>query len=172
MLTSLSSSKTEFACIFYDVFDVGGFAGSSRLEVSLLFLLVAVLMLPVVLFPTSLSLLNSELICRSYGSSCFLECGFCQGPSGSTMVPSGSTAEGSQVAVPLRSGSTGGDSAAVLPLAYHVPTASIRGVFFCVGLCGTSLRQYRSLAGVPPFLRGSTARFPLSLSLGCVWSQR
>ena len=118
LMTSLSSSKTEFACIFYDVFIVGGFAGSSRLEVSLLFLLVAVLMLPVVLFPTSLSLLNSELICRSYGSSCFLECGFCQGPSDSTMVPSGSTAEGSQAAVPLRSSSTGGDSAAVLPLAY------------------------------------------------------
>jgi len=101
----------------------------------------SVLMLLVVLFPTSLSLLNSELICRSYGSSCFLECGFCQGPSGSTVVPSGSTAEGSQAAVPLRSGSTGGDSAAVLPLAYQVPTASFRGVFFCVGLCGTSLRQ-------------------------------
>ena len=102
--------------------------------------LLAVLMLLVVLFPTSLSLLNSELICRSYGNSCFLECGFCQGPSGSTVVPSGSTAEESQAAVPLRSGSTGGDSAAVLPLAYQVPTTLIRGVFFCVGLCGTSLR--------------------------------
>ena len=51
LMTSLSSSKTEFACIFYDVFDVGGFA---------------VLMLLVVLFPTSLSLLNLELTCRSY----------------------------------------------------------------------------------------------------------
>ena len=39
LMTSLSSSKPEFACIFYDVFDVGGFAGSSRLEVSLLYLL-------------------------------------------------------------------------------------------------------------------------------------
>ena len=39
LMTSLSSLKTEFACIFYDVFDVGGFADSSRLEVSLLFLL-------------------------------------------------------------------------------------------------------------------------------------
>ena len=150
LVTSSSSSKTEFTRIFYDVFNVGGYADSSQLEVSLLyllaylpclFLLELVLMLLVVLFPTSLSLLNSELICRSYGSSCFLECGFCQGPSGSTMVPSGSTAEGSQEAVPLRSGSIGGDSAAVLPLAYQVPTASIRGVFFCVGLCGTSLRQ-------------------------------
>ena len=39
LMTSLSSSKTEFACFFYDVFDVGGFASSSRLEVSLLYLL-------------------------------------------------------------------------------------------------------------------------------------
>ena len=38
-MTSSSSSKTEFTCFFYDVFDVGGFAGSYRLEVSLLFLL-------------------------------------------------------------------------------------------------------------------------------------
>ena len=38
-MTSSSSSKTEFTCIFYDVFDVGGFVGSSRLEVSLLYLL-------------------------------------------------------------------------------------------------------------------------------------
>ena len=66
-MTSSSSSKTEFTRIFYDVFDVGGYAGSSRLEVSL-----AVLMLLVILFPTSLSLLNSELICRSYGSFGFL----------------------------------------------------------------------------------------------------
>ena len=141
LMTSSSSSKTEFTCIFYDVFDVGGFAGSSRLEVSLLYLLAylpclfsvggfAVFMLLVVLFSTSLSLLNSELICRSYGSSGFLECGFCQGPSGSTVVPSGSTAEESQAAVPLRSGSTAGDSTAVLPLACQVPTASTRGLFF------------------------------------------
>ena len=38
-MTSSSSSKTEFTCIFYDVFDVGGYAGSSLLEVSLLCLL-------------------------------------------------------------------------------------------------------------------------------------
>ena len=55
----------EFTRIFYDVFDVGGYAGSSQLEVSLLYLLevsLAVLMLLVFLYPTSLSLLNSELI--------------------------------------------------------------------------------------------------------------
>ena len=39
LVTSSSSSKTEFTRIFYDVFDVGGFAGSSLLEVSLLYLL-------------------------------------------------------------------------------------------------------------------------------------
>ena len=39
LMTSLSSSKTEFTRIFYDVFDVGGYAGSSQLEVSLLYLL-------------------------------------------------------------------------------------------------------------------------------------
>ena len=37
LMTSSSSSKTEFTRIFYDVFDVGGYAGSSRLEVSLLY---------------------------------------------------------------------------------------------------------------------------------------
>ena len=31
LVTSSSSSKTEFTRIFYDVFDVGGYAGSSRL---------------------------------------------------------------------------------------------------------------------------------------------
>ena len=30
LMTSLSSSKTEFACIFYDVFGVGGFTGLSK----------------------------------------------------------------------------------------------------------------------------------------------
>ena len=39
LLTSSSSSKTEFTHIFYDVFDVGGYVGSSLLEVSLLYLL-------------------------------------------------------------------------------------------------------------------------------------
>ena len=39
LMTSSSSSKTEFTRIFYDVFDVGGYAGSSQLEVSLLYLL-------------------------------------------------------------------------------------------------------------------------------------
>ena len=77
LMTSSSSSKTEFTCIFYDVFDVGGFAGSSRLEVSLLYLLaylpclfllypVDVSMLLVVLFPTSLSSSKMEFACVFY----------------------------------------------------------------------------------------------------------
>ena len=82
LVASSSSSKTEFTRIFYDVFDVGGYAGSSRLEVMLL----------VVLYPTSLSLLNLELICRSYDSF---------GPSGSTAGRSGSTAWVLQAVVPL-----------------------------------------------------------------------
>ena len=82
LMTSLSSSKTEFACIFYDVFDVGGFA---------------VLMLLVVLFPTSLSLLNSDLICRSYGSFGFpasiylFAWAYLRHISGSTALSRGST---------------------------------------------------------------------------------
>src|SRR3990170_4403384 len=38
-MTSSSSSKTEFMCIFYDVFDVGVFAGSSLIEVSHLYII-------------------------------------------------------------------------------------------------------------------------------------
>src|SRR5215216_3283952 len=38
-MTSSSLSKTEFTCIFYDVFDVGGYVGYSLLEVSLLYIL-------------------------------------------------------------------------------------------------------------------------------------
>ena len=38
-MTSSGSSKMEFTRIFYDVFDVGGYADSSRLEVLLLYLL-------------------------------------------------------------------------------------------------------------------------------------
>ena len=36
-MTSLSSSKTEFACVFYDVFDVGGFTGLIRRRVLTIF---------------------------------------------------------------------------------------------------------------------------------------
>ena len=67
-MTSSSSSKTESICIYYDVFDVGVFAGSSFIEISHLYIF-AVWIALVVLNPTSLGLLDSELVCESYG--CF-----------------------------------------------------------------------------------------------------
>ena len=72
-VTSSSSSKTESICIYYDVFDVGVFAGSSFIEISHLYIIgifiSAVWIALVVLNPTSLGLLDSELVCESYG--CF-----------------------------------------------------------------------------------------------------
>ena len=78
-MTSLSSSKTEFACVFYDVFAVGGFTGLIRGRV-LTFLLwdFSILLLidiyfKIVLalvssFPTNLVSSNSESVCKSCGS--------------------------------------------------------------------------------------------------------
>ena len=72
-VTSSSSSKTESICIYYDVFDVGVFAGSSFIEISHLYIfgifIFAVWIALVFLNPTSLGLLDSELVCESYG--CF-----------------------------------------------------------------------------------------------------
>ena len=71
-MTSSSSSKTESICIYYDVFDVGVFAGSSFIEDSHLYIIgifISVWIALVVLNPTSLGLLDSELVCESYG--CF-----------------------------------------------------------------------------------------------------
>ena len=64
-MTSLSSSKTEFACVFYDVFGVGGFTGLIRGRVLTIFswdfsnLLIIVSSIKIVLglvarFPTNL----------------------------------------------------------------------------------------------------------------------
>ena len=39
LVTSSSSSKLEYTRLFYDDFYVGGYAGSSKLQVSLLYLL-------------------------------------------------------------------------------------------------------------------------------------
>ena len=83
LMTSLSSSKTEFACIFYDVFSIGGFIGLFRGRVLTIFfwafshLLLIGIYIKIVLalvasFPTNLVSSNSESICRSYGSSGFL----------------------------------------------------------------------------------------------------
>ena len=75
-MTSLSSSKTEFACVFYDVFDVGGFTGLIRGRLLTIFfwalshLLLIGISIKIVLalvtsFPTNLVSLNSESVCRS-----------------------------------------------------------------------------------------------------------
>ena len=75
-MTSLSSSKTEFACVFYDVFDVGGFTGLIRGRVLTIFLwafshlLLIGISFKIVLalvasFPTNLVSSNSESVCRS-----------------------------------------------------------------------------------------------------------
>ena len=75
-MTSLSSSKTEFTCVFYDVFDVGGFTGLFRGRVLTIFLWdfshllildisINIVLAHVVSFPTNLVSLNSESVCRS-----------------------------------------------------------------------------------------------------------
>ena len=79
-MTSLSSSKTEFACVFYDVFGIGGFTGLIRGRVLTFFLwafsnlLLIDISFKIVLalvasFPTNLVSSNSELVCGSCG--CF-----------------------------------------------------------------------------------------------------
>ena len=77
-MTSLSSSKTEFACVFYDVFSVGGSTGLIQGRVLTIFLwafshfLLIDISLNIVLalvasFPTNLVSSNSESICKSCG---------------------------------------------------------------------------------------------------------
>ena len=72
----------DYICILYDVFDVGVYAESSLIEVSHLYI-IGISLLPllnitsrcwivlVIIYPTSLSLLDSEFFCRSCGSSGF-----------------------------------------------------------------------------------------------------
>ena len=78
LMTNLSSSKTEFACVLYDVFGVGGFTGLIRGRVLTIFLcafynfILIVISIKIVLalvasFPTNLVSLNSESVCRSFG---------------------------------------------------------------------------------------------------------
>ena len=78
LMTSLSSSKTEFACV-YDVFDGGGFTGLIRGRVLTIFfwdfshLLLIGISIKIVLalvasFPTNLVSSNSEFVCKSCGS--------------------------------------------------------------------------------------------------------
>ena len=80
LMTSLSSSKTEFTCFFYCVFDVGGFIGPIRGRVLTFFfwdfshlllidISIKIVLAHVIIFPTNLVSLNSESVCRSCG--CF-----------------------------------------------------------------------------------------------------
>ena len=94
-MTSSSSSKTEFTCIFYDVFDVGGFAGSSRLEVSLLYF-VGIPSLPhshlLCCFDATRRLVSNKLEFAQFGARMKKLWQFWFSPCGSTAVGSGSTA--------------------------------------------------------------------------------
>ena len=88
LMTSLSSSKTEFACVFYDVFGVGGFTDLFRGRVLTIFfwdfshLLIIGISIKIVLalvasFPTNLVSSNSESVCRSCVSFGVLKRGCC-----------------------------------------------------------------------------------------------
>ena len=79
LMTSSSSSKTEFTCLFYCVFGVVVFTGLIRGRVLTIFswafsnLLLIVISIKIVLalvasFPTNLVSSNSESVCRSCGS--------------------------------------------------------------------------------------------------------
>ena len=82
LVTSSSSSKTEFTRIFYDVFDVGGYAGSSQLEVSLLYLLAY---LPCC-FDATRRLVSNNLEFPQFGAHMKKFWQFCFSRSGSTAV--------------------------------------------------------------------------------------
>ena len=125
-MTSLSSSKTEFACVFYDVFGVGGFTGLFRGRVLTIFLWdfshllildisIKIVLAHVVSFPTNLVSLNSESVCRSYGC-------FCKGCSGTTVARA-------DVIFYYR-------SRAVLPRLLSGSTASDQNLVFCLAEVG------------------------------------
>ena len=80
LMASLSSSKTEFTCVFYDVFGVGGFTGLIQWRVLTIFfwdfyhllildISIKIVLAHVISFPTNLVSLNSESVCKSCG--CF-----------------------------------------------------------------------------------------------------
>ena len=77
LMTSLSSSKTEFTCVLYDVFGVGGFTGLIRERVLTIFfwdfsnlllidISIKIVVALVASFPTNLVSSNSEYVCKSY----------------------------------------------------------------------------------------------------------
>ena len=114
LMTSSSSSKTELTRIFYDVFDVGGYAGSSRLEVSLLYLLgippLPLLTITSCCFDATHCLVSNKLEFAQFRAHMNKLWQFCFSPCGSTaaraavplIAPSGSTAvqSGSTTTVP------------------------------------------------------------------------
>ena len=124
-MTSSSSSKTEFTRIFYDVFDVGGYAGSSRLEVSLR------------CFDATHRLVSNKLEFAQFGAHMKKFWQFCFSPCGSTAVAavvplvasSGSTAVAAVVPLVASSGST-----APVPLYYRLDFGS---ALFRVGFSGS-----------------------------------
>ena len=107
LMTSLSSSKTEFACVFYDVFGVGGFTGLIRGRV-ITPLFVGIPPLPLLTitihcFDATRRLVSNKLEFAQFGAHMqklwqflFSWKWFFSGPSGSTASPSGSTTWSSQ----------------------------------------------------------------------------
>ena len=71
----------EFTCIFYDVFDVGGYAGSSLMECSLLY----ILGIPHCFDATRLPLSN-KLEFAQFGTHMKTLWQFCFSPCGSAVV--------------------------------------------------------------------------------------
>ena len=109
-MTSSSSSKTEFICIFYDVFDVGVFVGSSLIEVSHLYI-IGIFILPLL----KITLVVVFSIRSSYAKvMAVLALLVPSGCSGSLLLSRGSTALASAVVsliagtTALASGSTSG----------------------------------------------------------------
>ena len=123
-MTSPGSSKTEFSCIFYDVFDVGGYAGSSRLEVSLL------------CFDATRLTLSNKLEFAQFGAHMKKLWQFWFSPCGSTAVAA---------VVPLvaSSGSTAPTRAVVLLEAEKQQFPTARGRETVVSYYRGQIRHYR-----------------------------
>ena len=160
LVTSSSSSKTEFTCIFYDVFDVGGYAGSSLLEVSLLSCkayLLCLFLLTSLCFDATRCLVSNKLEFAQFGAHMKKFWQFCFSPCSSTAVAavvplvasSGSTAP--QAVVPL---AVFGRSTAVVPGYYRLDS---RPLFFVSGfavLVAAVVAVVPLQAVVPPVLLG------------------
>ena len=92
LMTRLSSSKTEFACVFYDVFGLEVLPVLSERVLTIflwdfshlliLDISINIVLAHVVSFPTNLVLLNSESVCKSCGC-------FGKGCSGTTVTRAG-----------------------------------------------------------------------------------